>query len=258
MSFMIGQSVIHPAHGAGKIVEFQEKELVKGFQRYYVIKFLRNRLTVHLPEPRIDEIGVRPVMPAGLISGVFETLELYPVDLPDEFRLRRSLIDKKIHSGYPHQIAAAVRDLNWRDTSHYLTEADREALEEARALLITETALALELASDQVEQRVDDALGRGIRTRLAAEELARQAAEERARQAAEELARQAAEEQAQQEFEPVPDWPLPAAVPVDWAQDPAVEPADWARDPAAEPADWARDPAAEPADWSRDPAVERI
>jgi CarD family transcriptional regulator len=215
MSFMIGQSVIHPAHGAGKIIEFQEKELVKGFQRYYVIEFVRNRLTVHLPERRIEQIGVRPVMPAGLISGVIQTLESHPIDLPDEFRLRRSLIDKQIHSGYPNQIATAVRDLTWRKTVKYLTEADREALEEARALLITETSLALEQTWEHVELRLDEAIGRGIR--------ARQAAEERARQVAEEQAQQAAEEQGQQELEPVTDWPFAAAVPVDWGQDTLVE-----------------------------------
>jgi CarD family transcriptional regulator len=215
MSFMIGQSVIHPAHGAGKIIEFQEKELVKGFQRYFVIEFVRKRLTVHLPERRIEQIGVRPVMPAGLISGVIQTLESHPIDLPDEFRLRRSLIDKQIHSGYPNQIATAVRDLTWRNTVKYLTDADREALEEARALLITETSLALEQTWEHVEQRLDEAIGRGIR--------ARQAAEERARQVAEEQAQQAAEEQTQQELEPVTDWPLTAAVPVDWGQDTLVE-----------------------------------
>lgn len=207
MSFMIGQSVIHPAHGAGTIVAFQEKELVKGFQRYYVIEFIRNRLKVHLPEPRLEQIGVRPVMPAGLIFSVFETLESFPVDLPDEFRLRRSHIHKQIHSGYPNQVASAVRDLTWRDSAKYLTEADREALEEARAMLITETALALEQSWEQIEQRVDDSIERGIRARSVAEERARQAEEARA----------------QEELEPVRDWPLPAPVPVDWAQNPAVE-----------------------------------
>ena len=213
MSFMIGQSVIHPAHGAGTIIAFQEEELVKGFQRYYVIEFVRNRLTVHLPEPRIEQIGVRPVMPAGLIFSVFETLESFPVDLPDEFRLRRSFIHKQIHSGFPNQIAAAVRDLTWRDSAKYLTEADREALEEARALLITETALALEQTWEQVEQRVDDSIERGIR--------ARQAAEERAR--AQEEVECATASPHERDFEPVADWPIPAPVAVDWGRDPAIE-----------------------------------
>ena len=101
MGFMIGQSVIHPAHGAGEIVGFQEEELIKGFQRHYIIEIARNRLNVHLPERRIEQIGVRPVMSVGRISGVIETLESHPVDLPDEFRLRRTLVDKQIHSGYP-------------------------------------------------------------------------------------------------------------------------------------------------------------
>ena len=106
---------------------------------------------------RIEQIGVRPVMSAARIAGVIETLESHPLDLPDEFRLRRNTIDKQIHSGYPKRIAAAVRDLTWRETAKYLTEADNEALAEARALLITEVALALEQAWEQAENLVDDA-----------------------------------------------------------------------------------------------------
>lgn len=190
MSFTIGQSVIHPAHGAGTIIAFQEKELVKGFQRYYVIEFDRNRLRVHLPEPRIEKIGVRPVMPASRIVHVFETLESHPLDLPDEFRVRRSVVDKQIHSGYPSQIAAAVRDLMWRESAKYLTEADREALAEARALLITEMALALGQSWEQTEARADQSIARAIR------------------------ARQEADARALEEPEPIPDWPFPVTAPV--------------------------------------------
>ena len=170
MGFMIGQSVIHPAHGAGKIVGIQEEELVKGYQSYYVIEFARNRLTVHVPVRRVDDIGVRPIMSAGRISGVMAILESLPIDLPDEFRLRRAAVDKQIHSGYPKQIAAAVRDLTWRNAVKYLTEADKEALSEARMLLITETALALDQENEQTEESVDAALVRAVEARQAAEE----------------------------------------------------------------------------------------
>ncbi len=207
MGFIIGQSVIHPSHGAGTIVAFQEKELVKGFQRYYVIEFIHNRLTVHVPAPRIEQIGVRPVMPVARIAGVMETLESHPVDLPDEFRLRRNEIDKQIHSGYPKQVAAAVRDLLWREAAKYLTEADKEALAEARALLITELALALDQTWEHTEQSVDDAIAQAIRDR--------QDAEARAREL--ELEMQLKLELEEQE--PVStDWPFPAAVPAELSE----------------------------------------
>ena len=205
MGFNIGQSIIHPSHGAGKIVAFQQKELVKGFQRYYVIEFIHNRLTVHVPVRRIDQTGVRPVMPVALIAGVFETLETHPLDLPDEFRVRRNAIEKQIHSGYPNQVAAAVRDLAWRETAKYLTEADKEALIEARALLITELALALEQSWELTERSVDDAIARGIRDRQDAEA---RALEEQ------ELAEQ---ELAEQEMVST-DWPFPVAMPAEMSE----------------------------------------
>ena len=50
-----------------------------------------------------------------------------------------------------------------------MTEADKEALIEARALLITEMALALEQSWELTERSVDDAIGRGIRDRQEAD-----------------------------------------------------------------------------------------
>lgn len=169
MEFTIGQSVIHPAHGVGEIVDIEEKELVEGFRCYYVLAFTRNRLTVHVPVRRVADIGVRSVMSACHISAVIQTLEVLPIDLPDEFRLRRTIINEQIHSGYPKQIAAAVRDLTWRRTAKYLTEADQEALEEARTLLITEMSLALEQECEQAGATVDAALKRAILARQIAE-----------------------------------------------------------------------------------------
>jgi hypothetical protein len=134
-------------------------------------------------------------------------LESPPLDLPDEFRLRRSDIDKQIHSGYPKQIAAAVRDLMWRETAKYLTEADKEALAEARALLITELALALDQTWEHTEQRVDEAIAQAI--------CDRQDADARAL----ELELQLEMERELEEQEPVStDWPFPAAVPAEMSE----------------------------------------
>lgn len=169
MAFTVGQSVIHPAHGAGEVVEIQEEELVEGFRRYYVIEFLRNRLTVHVPIRRVDDIGVRPIMSARRIAGVIETLEDLPEDLPDEFRQRRAEVSQQIHSGYPKKIAETVRDLTWRQKAKYLTEADKEALGEARTMLITEVALALEQEFDEAERTLDAALKQAVLARQATE-----------------------------------------------------------------------------------------
>lgn len=49
MQLAIGQNVIHPIHGAGKITGVTEMNIVEEFTKYYVIEFSTKRLTLHVP-----------------------------------------------------------------------------------------------------------------------------------------------------------------------------------------------------------------
>ena len=167
MQYSVGESVVHPAHGAGEIIGVEEHELVSGFSRYYVIEFLAKRLTMRVPMRKTDDVGIRAVMSGARLEQVFKTLRKQPEDLPANFKERRQYVENMIRSGYPTKIAEAVRELTWRRKDKHLTKADAELLSQGRELLSTEIALTLDCDVVEAQQRMDMAVAEAIETRLA-------------------------------------------------------------------------------------------
>ncbi len=63
MQLTIGDRVLHPIHGVGRVIDIKHQELVAGFEHYYVIEIPNKRLTIYIPMGEVDKIGVRPILP---------------------------------------------------------------------------------------------------------------------------------------------------------------------------------------------------
>lgn len=162
MQFSIGQSVVHPAHGAGEIVDIEEMELVSGFKKYYVIEFIGKRLTMRVPMQRVEDLGMREVMSRKRYHKVLKTLRSLPGQLPKNFKERRHTVAGMINSGLPVKLAEAIRELTWRRRESHLTKSDSELLLEGRERLIAEMALATEVELTQARYEIDEALSESI------------------------------------------------------------------------------------------------
>lgn len=158
MEFSVGQHIVHPAHGAGTVVGVQEQELVEGYQRYYVVRFTDKRLTVRVPQKRIDDLGLRTVMGTSKCKEVYGVLRETPKQLPNNFKERRREVEKLIHSGKPLKVAEALRELSWRRELKPLNKADSELLVQASGMLVQEMSLATGEDKTDVEKRLSEVI----------------------------------------------------------------------------------------------------
>lgn len=153
---------MHPAHGAGVVVDRQKKELVDGFRRYYVIEFLAQKLRLYIPEERSREIGMRSIMGDSKRKQVYETLRALPQKLPKHFRTRKKELEDLIFSGAPTKVARALRELTWRKEVRDLSQTDARLLSQARERLVNELAMVQDREPRQVEKRINAALAQAI------------------------------------------------------------------------------------------------
>jgi len=170
MEFLVGQHIVHPAHGAGTVVGVQEQELVEGYEHYYVIRFADKRLTVRVPQLRTDELGLRSVMGTAKCKEVFSVLSSLPKQLPSNFKERRRTVEKLIHSGKPVKVAEALRELTWRRELKPLNKADSELLSQASGMLVEEMSLATGEEKTRVERQISAALDESVRAKHVAVE----------------------------------------------------------------------------------------
>ena len=159
MDFAIGQHIIHPSHGPGKIIDIEERALTKkGVQTYYVIRFANKRLVVRVPMKDAVERGLRQVMSADKSEQVLSALRDTPQALPQDFKERRKQIEEMIFSGAPVKIAEAVRELTWRGHDKNLNISDQKLLEQGREMLVDELCLAINAEPNTVKDTINQAL----------------------------------------------------------------------------------------------------
>ena len=158
MQFDVGQNIVHPAHGAGTIIDISNQELVSGYVEYYVIEFSEQRMTIHLPVERIDEIGFRRVMSQDKYEHVLQTLGNSPEMLPSDYKQRRQQVEEMVNSGAPVEVARAIRELTWRRANKPLNNSDSRLLTEARTKLVQEVVMATGSETTKVQAEIDNAL----------------------------------------------------------------------------------------------------
>jgi CarD family transcriptional regulator len=141
MRLAVGDKVVHPHHGPGRITGIEYKEFTHGEESYYVIEIPTQGLTLHIPQHRIQEAGVRPAMPRDQLQRVLETLRSTPHELPEDHKERQEQVWEKLQTGEPLEIAEVLRDLAWHEKHAHLTKKDSDYLDRGQKLLAAEIAL---------------------------------------------------------------------------------------------------------------------
>ena len=154
--FNVGDKVIHPAYGAGTILEIDEKRIGDQQCTYYVIELLTQAGTLMVPVSRAVELGLR--LPVDHPDKVLTVLASEPDTLSNDHRERQELINIDIRSGDVLKISEAVRDLAYRDRADKLTEADLKLYRQAQDFLAGELALSQDVDMETARHQVTSVL----------------------------------------------------------------------------------------------------
>jgi CarD family transcriptional regulator len=160
-SFVEGDLVVYPNHGAGCISGVEEKTILGEVRRYYVVYLPDTELTVSIPAE--GDTGLRACADE---EGVVEALAVLGADttqMPSNWNHRLKHNREKIKSGEISQIAEVVRNLSVYGGEHGLSTGERTMLMKARQILVSEIALVRGLEIAEAERMVEDALKDGTR-----------------------------------------------------------------------------------------------
>jgi CarD family transcriptional regulator len=158
MQFSVGDKVVHPYYGPGRITSVEQKELLDGQKLYYEIEIPIHDLSVHLPRETMNEIGVRPAMSRARLSRVLARLRTRPRRLPEDFKQRQEEVWERLRTGRVMQMAEVVRDLVWHEKRDHLTKKDTEFLTQGTQRLTAEMALVSGAEVSDMKKMIEDTL----------------------------------------------------------------------------------------------------
>ncbi len=109
MELQVGDRVVHPRYGVGRVVGFQEREFEPGMMRtYYEVSLPGTTLWVSLDMPTF---GLRKLTGRGEISLCRKILAAHPAPLIEDPRQRQSEMADRLKLGTLRAHCEVVRDL---------------------------------------------------------------------------------------------------------------------------------------------------
>ena len=167
--FAVGESVVYPGYGSGKVIEITTLSTLGAPKPYYLVRLVGGTGTqVWIPVNRAEEKGVRRPLRQSRLVDVWRRLRNNPEELPQDHKLRYAVIRDRLQNGGAMLVAEAVRDL-WHKDSHVrrLTIEGKRLYEQALNLLSAEVAVMegtdLESAEEQItEQLRESDVGSGL------------------------------------------------------------------------------------------------
>ncbi len=147
LSFDVGDYVVYPKHGVGRVIELQSQKIAGIDLELYVLRFEKERMTLRVPTNKAESVGMRKLSSDKTLGEALDTLKGKPKVKRTMWSRRAQEYEAKINSGDLVSIAEVTRDLFRADDQPEQSYSERQIFEAASSRLARELA-----AMEQVDE----------------------------------------------------------------------------------------------------------
>ncbi len=140
LAFDVGDFVVYPKHGVGRVTEIQNEEIAGMALELYVLRFEKERMTLRVPTNKVEAIGMRKLSSDKTLKEAMETLKGKPKVKRTMWSRRAQEYEGKINSGELSAIAEVTRDLFRPEDQPEQSYSERQIFEAASSRLARELA----------------------------------------------------------------------------------------------------------------------
>jgi CarD family transcriptional regulator len=158
IKFKIGDKVVYPHHGAGKVIKKEKKILLGEKREYLTIQILHNDMTVMVPCENTGVAGLRRVIDHATVKKVVNVLQDDVSEMPGNWNRRFKHNREKIRTGDIFELAEVIRNLAALEAEKGLSSGEKQMFVRAKRILASEFMYALDMTEEEAEEHVDSLL----------------------------------------------------------------------------------------------------
>jgi CarD family transcriptional regulator len=167
IEFALGDHVVYPHHGAGKVLKKEEMEMLGERREYLTIKILHNDMTVRVPTENAALAGLRRVIDEETVQKVLDVLRDEVSEMPKNWNRRFKHNRDKIKTGDIYELAEVVRNLSLRESEKGLSTGEKQMFTRTKKILASELMYALDMDEEEAESYLDDLLADSATSQMA-------------------------------------------------------------------------------------------
>ncbi|HEV2598579.1 MULTISPECIES: CarD family transcriptional regulator [unclassified Sphingopyxis] len=149
--FEVGDYVVYPKHGVGRVIELQRSEIAGMQLELYVLRFEKEKMTLRVPTNKAEGVGMRKLSSDKTLKEALQVLTTKPKVKRTMWSRRAQEYEAKINSGDLVSIAEVTRDLFRADDQPEQSYSERQIFEAASSRLARELA-AMEESDEKTAQ----------------------------------------------------------------------------------------------------------
>ena len=168
--FKVGELVVYPAHGVGKITNVEEQEIAGTKLELYIVDFEKEKLRLKVPTNRAEQKGMRHLADRTLIEQAMKVIRGRARIKRTMWSRRAQEYDAKINSGDVIAVSEVIRDLYRSDRQPEQSYSERQLFEQALGRFARELAAVRKVDEDQCIRELEEFLARNAKRGAAASE----------------------------------------------------------------------------------------
>ena len=157
-AFGVGDLVVYPAHGVGRITGIEEQEVAGTKMELFVIDFEKDKMTLRVPTAKAESVGMRGLAGEDLVDQAYTVLKGRARVKKAMWSRRAQEYEQKLNSGDLIAIAEVVRDLHRNDEQREQSYSERQLYEQALERLTRELAAASGEGEEVAGQKIETTL----------------------------------------------------------------------------------------------------
>ena len=138
LEFKVGDAVVYPAHGVGKVAAVETQEVAGMSLEVYVVTFDHEKMTLRVPTKKAKTAGLRSLAADDVVSKALTTLKGRARIKRTMWSRRAQEYEAKINSGDLVSIAEVTRDLFRPEDQPEQSYSERQIFEAASSRLARE------------------------------------------------------------------------------------------------------------------------
>jgi CarD family transcriptional regulator len=142
MTFQIGDKVVYPNQGVGTIENISSRSFGSAYEKFYLLRFGYNSMTVMVPFSNAANIGLRRVTKDREISRVLSFISHGAANLNSDWKVRFKENSEKMLSGDLLKVAEVFKSLLHLQVEKPLSFREKKMLDRARYMLVSEISIA--------------------------------------------------------------------------------------------------------------------
>lgn len=158
MTFKVGDSVVYPSQGAGRVDEIATRVVLGETHEYLKISFVRGDMDVLVPLKKGQQVGLRHTVGKDEVAELLAILRRADLELPTQWPPRYRAEQEILAAGDAFALARLIGTLAQRDLDKGLAATEREVLEGARMMLASELAVVQSISLNDAQKQISETL----------------------------------------------------------------------------------------------------